>query len=329
MRAQALEDIMYEYELIRQKQIKKRQKRLESAYSKLPELKEIDQELTKAGAAAATAIINDPNNGLFTAKKLKQHINSLLKLRSKLLKQGGFSEKYTDIEYQCYQCKDTGYIGGKKCNCLEQRLIFEAQKNSNLSKLFETQDFNTFNFSYYSKEIDDKEGVSPYERIKDIFNTCKSYANNFNNEIKNLFFYGDVGLGKTFLSSAIAKVVLLKGNTVLYQSATKLFSLYSDFMFSRIDQNEAKSRIQQFFDADLLIIDDLGTEAINTYSISFLFELLNDRILNEKKTIISTNLTISELPKIYTSRLHSRILEHYILLKFIGKDIRRIKMLEK
>ena len=319
--------VMAQLERLRQEALFRRSHRLQEVYTVCPKLKQIDSELEQTGAAASRMILSRPSDANKVLAQLQEQISTLAQLRSQTLVEAGFPADYTDLKFTCPKCDDTGYIKNKQCECLKKRLIEESCRASSLYNLFETQNFSSFDFSLYDSEIDEKEGTSPLERIKDIYKICEEFATQFDSVSDSLLFYGGAGLGKTFLSSAIAKELISQGRTVVYQSAVKLFSLYTDYTFGRVSPEQAKPQLDRLFDCDLLIIDDLGTEPVSTYSTSFLFEVLNSRILENKKMIISTNLNINELASIYSERLHSRLLEHFLPLKFIGNDIRLKKMI--
>ena len=213
----------------------------------------------------------------------------------------------------------------KKCVCLKQKLINEAYSRSNLGKILQKQNFDTFTFEYYSKEKVEGHELSPYANMVKIYDKCKSFCDNFDNMEKGLLFYGSPGLGKTFLSSCIAKDLMDKGKTVIYTRATKLFSLYEEYRFGKSDNKEA---IDDIYNADLLIIDDLGSEMQSKNNFSFLFDVICERMAEGKKIIINTNLNIAELEKVYSTRFTSRIYEFFLPLRFYGRDIRIQKMVK-
>ena len=138
-----------------------------------------------------------------------------------------------------------------------------------------------------------------------------------------MVFYGPTGLGKTFLSGAVAKELMDRGKTVVYLRAARLFSVYEDYKFGR---NTDKNVIDNIYNTDLLIIDDLGTEVQDKKNLSFLFDVVNERTANGKKIIISTNLEISEITKLYSMRFTSRLYEYFMMYRFYGEDIRIQKL---
>lgn len=305
---------------------KERNERLDEVYEKCDEIRSIDEEITRVGSGAALEILSNPSRSEEIAQDLKESMKMLGELRARKLKEIGYDEDYTEIRYSCNLCKDEGYIDGKQCECLKKRIVREAYKNSNLHNLFETQSFEQFDLSLFNDTVDKQTGISQKEAMSEALEVCKAFVKDYETTQDSLFFYGGVGLGKTFLSTCIAKEIINKGYNVLYQSSGKLFSLYSDYMFSRINPAEGKALIDRLYTCDLLIIDDLGSEAVNAQTVSFLFELVNDRILSGKKMVISTNYSISEIAQVYSERLHSRILEHFVPVKFFGDDVRLKKM---
>jgi len=317
------------YEQDRQTSLYLRNQRITQLYATCSELKDIDRDITVVAVEISQKILASPDDGAALALQLTSKVEKLNGRRAALLSSIGLPADYTDITYTCNTCKDTGYTLGKRCECMERRLTRVAYSASDLAALLSTQSFDTFKLSMYSDIPEGREGESPRERMRDILQTCRAFAEQFALSQDNLLFYGGVGLGKTFLSSCIAREVMAAGYSVVYQSAATLFSMYSDYKFGRIPPDEAKPKLSALMDCDLLIIDDLGTEAISSPTVSYLFELLNGRMLTRKKMIISTNLTINELAKMYSERFHSRMFEHFTLLKFIGEDIRLKNMREQ
>lgn len=318
--------VLEEYEALRITRKSEQRARLFEVYDKCDKIKQIDEKITRVGSSAALEILNNPERAREIADDLSETMKMLSELRERELTAAGFDADYTEMHYSCNICKDEGYINGKQCECFKKRLIKEVYKQSNLFKLFETQNFDTFDINLFSDEVDKQASISQKEAMSEALEVCKAFADGFENADDSLFFYGGVGLGKTFLSTCIAKKLIDTGYSVVYQSSAKLFSYYSDYMFGRINAAEGRYELDRLRECDLLIIDDLGSEAVNSQSVSFLFELVNDRILSGKKMVISTNYSISEIAKVYSERLHSRILEHFIPVRFFGGDVRLKKM---
>ncbi len=287
---------------------------LNAAYATNPRLVDIDQELSAIGAQIAiTALSGDEQK----VAVLKKNSVALTKEKNAILKK----ELVTDIEYDCMICKDSGYIGGKVCECVKKiaaKIIVEELKNQ---MPLEDCTFENFDLNYYSKD-----GENARKRMTAILKLCKEYVNNFNsNTSENLLFMGAPGLGKTHLTLAIVSGVADKGFIPFYGPAENLFTLVSNERFS----GENKGSYQAMLDCDLLVIDDLGTEFINEFSRSILYNLINSRLLSKKPTIINTNLTMKEIADRYGERIASRLIGGYNANKFIGKDIRQQKFLEE
>lgn len=315
-----------DYEAQRMVEARERKQRLFEVYDACPEVKQIDEEIDRVGSGAALEILKDPQKAPAIADDLKESMQMLSAMRERALEKAGYEKDYTDMRYRCKLCKDEGYIDGKPCECFKAFVKKEAYHASKLFNLFETQGFDKFDLSLFSDTVDQKAGISQKEAMEEALAVCRAFVRSFEQPGPGLFFYGGVGLGKTFLSTCIAKELIDRGYTVIYQSAAKLFSYYSDYLFGRTDAARARAEFDRLAECDLLIIDDLGSEATNAQTVSFLFELVNDRLLSGKKMVISTNYSINEIAKVYSERLHSRILEHFTPVRFFGSDVRLKKM---
>lgn len=318
--------VLNEFEALRLTEASARKARLFEVYEKSDEVKQIDEEIDRVGSGAALEILRDPQNAPAIADDLKESMQMLSAMRERALEKAGFSKDYTNMRYRCDLCKDEGYVDGKQCECFRAFVRKEAYQSSKLFNLFETQGFDRFDAGLFSDEVDAKAGVSQKEAMEEALAVCKSFVKEFDHADYSLFFYGGVGLGKTFLSTCVAKELIDRGYSVIYQSSAKLFSYYSDYLFGRVNVAQARVELDKLAECDLLIIDDLGSEAANAQTVSFLFELVNDRLLTGKKMVISTNYSINEIAKVYSERLHSRILEHFTPVRFFGGDIRLKKM---
>lgn len=322
------EEVMNEYEAIRAKHKHELEEKTAELYEKVPEIAQVDYQLKHISLNMSLQILNNPDHADQTLDSLKKQIFDLTDRKYFLLEHNGYAKDYLEPIYRCKLCKDTGYIGHERCSCLQQRLIEKSYQLSNLEELTRTQNFGTFRAEYYSQSMDTFSGISPAERMHSIYNVCWAFVKNFEKSQHNLLFYGPPGIGKTFMSSCIAKEVLDTGHTVIYESSYDLFTLYEDYKFQRIDTMDAKAQIERLYTADLLIIDDLGTEIVTRSSVAFLFNLLDTRLRHNRRMVISTNQSVSELSKIYSKRFSSRIFEYFTQLEFIGTDIRLQKMRE-
>lgn len=207
------------------------------------------------------------------------------------------------------------------CTCLKQKLINIEYNKSNIHNL-NKYNFNNFNLNLFSDEINKEKynsDISPRENIKKIKKLAEEFIDNFDNpDSKNLLFTGNTGLGKSFLSSCIANELILKGKTVLYQTSSEMLESILDYRFGKGNKNIEDN----IYSVDLLIIDDLGTETINSIKSTELYNIINNRLLNNKKTIISTNLNIKNLYANYDERIVSRFIGYYNICRFFGEDIR-------
>jgi len=322
MKDQAIKQALRELEQDRRKAQAVAEQKYEAMIDAIPRIKEIDDALNQSQIAIARLILKQPG---IPTDELKTQTQALLAEKQALMLEGGFDDAYFAQAYNCTACEDTGFIGNNKCACLNQRLIEKYYEMSNLSRTLQKENFDAFDISYYSEEIDETTGISPRENINHIWSTSLNFVRDFDSQFGNLLLHGKTGLGKTFISNCIAKDLLDRGKTVLYVSASQLFKMVEEIRFHRDDDMEPDAMLGMVTGADLLIIDDLGTEFSTVLTTSELFNFINTRLLNRKSTIISTNLDIPDFRDSYSDRIISRIFGEYTLLKFIGKDIRPIK----
>ena len=285
--------------------------RNEELRSTYPEIREIDKELTGTGLLLFKTACE---GGDVDAVRVRNQ--ELVARRRALLRSYGFSEDYTDVKYTCPICSDTGFVDTKMCRCLKELLILKNIQSSGMGKLIERQSFENFDLEWYR---DDAEN---YKRMKNNLAIAKQYAEDFPKKGGNLLLIGSTGTGKTHVSTAIAKTVISQGFEVLYDSAQNIVSEFENDRFrSGYGQQEPSSK--KYMDCDLLIIDDLGTEFVNSFTVSCLYNLLNTRQNRGLSTIISTNLSAEELAGKYEGRIYSRIVGcDYRVLFFKGKDHR-------
>lgn len=299
------------------------QERLDEVYAKVPQLKSINDTIASLSVEAARKKLEDDN---LSYNLLKKKIADLRSEKKSLLLAGGYDEDYFEPVYTCVDCKDTGYINGEKCHCFKQEVINVVYSQSNIKNILSRENFNSFSYEYYSdEEINPTTGLSSLDTAKRAVEECLHFIKDFDNKPKNLFFYGNTGVGKTFLSNCVAKELLENGYSVIYFTAFQLFDILSKGVFDR--DADAIAAHQNIFDCDLLIIDDLGTEFANSFTTSQLFLCVNERLLRQKSTIISTNLNLNQMIDMYSERTWSRISSNYTLIKLFGDDIRIQKKL--
>lgn len=286
-------------------------------HEKLPQVAEIDRALSATGLRIMREALNGREGLDARIRKLEEGNNLLLEARREILRANGYPEDYSSVKYECEECQDVGFVNGKMCKCMRRALTLAGYESSGVLKLIGKQNFDTFDLTYY-------EGAerANMERILD---RAKRYAAGFDGKhMRNLLFIGTTGLGKTHLSSAIAKEVVEGGFDVVYESAQRIFSDFEAEKFGRAAAGE--NRTERYLSCDLLIIDDLGTEITNQFTLSCLYNILNTRINHAKSTILNTNLTQNELRTRYTDRIASRLFGECKPLLFQGKDIRLQKL---
>ncbi len=324
MRESTLRDILVSYERKRDKAESELEYRIKDVYSQIPEIKSIDDEVSKIGLELAKLVLLNPQDKDSIIAQSKDKMHELKLKKEELLNRYNVPNGYLDLQHSCNVCKDKGFLqNGHKCNCLKQEIINEAYKMSNLSRMLENQNFNNINTNIFSDEIFEDSNISPRQNFLQIVSTCESFVFNFDRDNdENLLFYGDTGLGKTFMCNCIAKSLLDRGYLVIYQTAFKMFEIIEDYKFKNSENHISKDNYDNLFNCDLLIIDDLGTELTNSFTNSELFNILNTRLLTGKKTIISTNLSPMQLGSNYAQRIFSRIFDRFKMVKFIGNDLR-------
>ncbi len=296
---------------------RERQLLINALYVSVPELTKIEAELKSLGAQLAILTLSGNKEKL---KEVKERSKLLSKQKKEIYKKA----KIPNEKSQCDVCRDTGYVSGKICECIKKeasRIMAEE-----LSKEMPLNDcrFDNFDLKFYPDKTDG-DGTNPRRRMTSILKLCREYVINFENQKENLLFFGNAGLGKTHLSLAIVSGVIEKGFTPVYGSAENLFAAVEKEKF----EGEGKGSREMMLGCDLLVIDDLGTELVTTFTKSVLYDLINSRILSGKPTIINTNLTMKEIENIYSPRISSRLIGHYNANKFLGPDIRQQKLLSK
>ena len=288
----------------------------------IPEVAKIDKELSLTGLEIFSASLSGGDIASKIAE-IREKNKALQEKRAELLEANGYPADYSDVKYDCVKCGDTGFIENKTCSCMKEALTLAGIESSGFASLIKEQSFDNFSLDYY------KRNANHYEMMSRNLAFLREYANNFDPKTSpSILMMGGTGLGKTHLSSAVARGVIEKGNDVFYTGAIDLFSQFEIQRFKTYN-NEPNELIERYFECDLLIIDDLGTEMINQFSISTLYNLLNDRLSRKKPTIVSTNLSQEDIQKKYTDRITSRMLGEYKVVFFAGTDIRAQKLMKK
>lgn len=306
--------IMREYEYRQTKNRRLLRERTEFIYKNVDGYRELAESIAAISVSQGRKLLEGDDYAL---EDLRASLRSLSSMKEQLLTGAGFPADYLAPVYDCPDCRDTGYIDGAKCHCFKQAVIDMLYEQSGIRDMLEKENFSTLSYDYYQGE--------DLERFLKTVNACRNFINSFDSDYQNLFFYGTVGTGKSFLSGCIAKELIESGHSVIYFSAAGLFETISRNMFDYKNKDDVLSFNGDLRDCDLLIIDDLGTEYHKAAAPSVLFSLLNQRHLNKKSTVISTNLSLEDLLNRYSDRVFSRITNQYSICKFTGPDIRTFK----
>lgn len=307
--------------IFRQYEEKQRMSRLETerrradVYDRIPKYRELEDQAASLSVSQGKKLLLGDENAL---KMLQSSLADLKEQKKRLLLDAGFPEDYLEPVFSCPDCRDTGYINQKKCHCFRQAEISLLYEQSGIQDLLRQNNFGRLSYEYYTGEA--------LTLFQNAVKASQSFIKNFNSDYHNLFFYGTVGTGKSFLSCCVAKELMDQGYSVIYFGATGLFDLLSVAAFHTANRDERQSAYSDLYGCDLLIIDDLGTELTNQFTSSQLFSLLNERHLGKKSTLISTNFTLAQLRDRYSDRIFSRITSNFMVCRLAGEDIRMYKL---
>ncbi len=316
-----------ELEQIRAENRAEQQRRRTAVYTQLPEVREIDARLRGHMARLVRLTIARGSDLQQQIAGIREENLDLQMRRAELLTAAGFGADYLDEIVSCPLCRDTGLYEGGVCRCLDR--LYNRELTKELGTLMRRGDesFEKFDLSLYPAVPDPATGLVPRDVMKRVSEACRRYAENFSSASPNLLFQGGTGLGKTFLSACVARVVAGRGFPVCYDTAGAALENYERAKFSRdtAEGEAAALRIRRMESCELMILDDLGTEMNTPMAQSALYTLLNGRLVNGKKTVISTNLDNGELARRYTPQIVSRILGEFQCLPFVGSDIRLMR----
>lgn len=295
-------------------------KRMKEVYDAIPQMNELENRIRTLSVQHAASRLKGQTDSI----DLDAEIDKITKQKEALLLQHGYPADYLKPVYECADCKDTGYIDGRKCHCFEKLIVQYLYSQSNLKDVLEHENFSHFNLDFYPDDYtEEATGETPRDNMRHILETVKSYLSGFSDTPGNLLLYGNTGVGKTFLTNCIAKELLDKSHTVVYLTSLKLFDILESCKFDRdLSQTQKNASLSYLLSSDLLIIDDLGTELNNSFTSSQLYHCIDTRLTNRRSTIISTNLSFDDLRERYSERIFSRITSNYTLLKITGDDIR-------
>ena len=316
--------IMRQYDLRRSQHYHLQHLRYQEICDKFPAYKQLEEELAIFYAnKARSAALGRPN--AMTPEEEQDYLQTIDEKKQLLLTQGGYPTDYLQLTYTCPDCHDTGFIdnGNEKCHCFKQAMVDLLYRQSNIHEVLKVENFDTFDIRYYSEVKNRRLGISPRENMQSVLAACHDFIDHFDDQHRNLLFYGDTGVGKTFLTNCIARELLNASHTVIYLTAFNLVDILQNNTFGKDDMDDTDENMFHYIlDCDLLIIDDLGTELNNAFITSQLFLCINERLLARKSTIISTNLSLDELQNEYSERIFSRLVSNYEIMLILGDDIR-------
>lgn len=320
-----LKQLLTEYDSKRTRELASLENRKNRLTETSSEYKRLEQDLRNLSISSLKNMLNQSQEEKEqNIKELEEKTNQILLEKEKLLEKLNLPKDFLSPHFDCDMCKDTGYVNNQLCSCIKQKLYDIEYNKSNIGNIL-FENFENFDFNLYSDKFDSSYNsqFSPRENIKKIVDIAQNFIKNFDSpDEKNLMFLGPTGLGKTFLSNCIAKEILDMGKTVLYQTAPVMLD---SIIKSKLDKNTS-SFMDHILSVDLLIIDDLGTETMNSMKFTELFTIINTRLLNQAskitKTIISTNLNLKDIFNVYNERIGSRIVGSYNICRFFGDDIR-------
>lgn len=315
-----LEDALQKKNMIRYRKQEEAAARMAEILAAFPEFAESEKAL-RTFPSRMLAIYKSKQDIQPKLDRLKAEIDAINSKKRELLIENGYGEDYCDPKFECERCRDTGYDGDKLCGCVKRMMAEANYAEGGIGKALMDKTFENFSLRFYSRTPSRQGEESEYDAMARILKKCKSFAEKFP-ACKNMLMMGGTGLGKTHLSAAMAKEVISRGYTAHYDTAPSVFACFDAVRFGRREQDATNV----YFDCDLLIIDDLGAENTSAQNVSVLFELINNRMLNDRITVISTNLSFSEIKRIYNDRIASRLMGEYTLLQFVGKDVRGQKL---
>ena len=288
--------------------------------AKFPEISRLENNILNTSLELSKAICTHSGNINEIIDRIKNENLSNQRKIEMMLINFGYPSDYLKPKYTCERCKDTGFVSGIRCDCFNRLInkyqILEVSKNCHIK----LSDFSDFRLEYYPNTVDSN-GINPQDKMRVLKNYCVQYTDNFSNDSPSLFMLGKTGLGKTFLSSCIAKKLMLNGKNVAFDSVQNFLTKIQNEQFGR----EQGNTVEVLTDADLVILDDLGSEFSSSVFQSALYNIINNRINLEKPMIISTNMSLSELNEKYDDRIISRLLS-FEPLRFFGVDIRQVML---
>ena len=301
-------------------------RRRELLHQNVPGVREIDNLLSRVGLDIMQAIVKGGSTTGVEVDEIRRRNLKLQARRAELLRQHGYPEDYSDVKYECPLCSDSGYVDGKMCSCMKKELVMAGCESSGMGHLMRTQSFDNFSLDYYARN------KAEYGEMERNLSVALRFSEGFSGRGSgNLLLMGGTGLGKTHLCSAMARVIIERGYDVYYTGAQGMISDFERERFGNSSGGLASGGedTSRYFECDLLIIDDLGTEVTNQFTVACLFNIINTRLSQGMPTIINTNLSAGDMKARYSDRIVSRLLGEYRTLRFVGHDVRAQKLAKK
>lgn len=317
-------DIMFQYDQTRMRNQRLLDRRYEEVFQEIPTLENVQGQIRELSLTFARKGLFQTESSQEDETDYSARKSALLAKKAALLTEHGYPENYLQTIYTCPDCRDTGYQDNTPCHCLKNAEIKALYESSNLMDVLEAENFDTFDDTYYDDTaVDDNLTLTARQNINKVKNVCLDFIKHFDDAYDNLIFYGSTGVGKTFLTHCIAKKLLDTSHTVLYLTSLQLFDILEKNKFHHEDDSSSNEQIAYMLHSDLLIIDDLGAELVNSFTSSQLYYFIEERHINKRPTIISTNLSFQELRERYSERIFSRFIGFYHFFLIIGDDIRQ------
>lgn len=310
------EAIMRGYERRRDTNRSRLAERQKEIYSGISGYEELADSVGTLSVDAARMLLSGDDDAL---SRLRDSLDQISRRQKKLLRDAGYPDDYLEPAYNCPDCRDTGYMTGadgrkEKCHCFRQQEVALLYDQSNIREIISRENFSTLSYDYYQGD--------DLLHFRSAVSASRNFIEKFKEDYHNLFFYGTVGTGKSFLSGCIANELINRGYSVIYFSSLNLFECLAYYSFDSKEKTRLHSFYEDLYGCDLLVVDDLGTETTNAFINSQLFACLNERQLRRNATIISTNLNLGELQARYSDRIFSRLTSNFKFYKLTGTDIR-------
>lgn len=290
---------------------------------KLPRLAELDRAIRRSVTEAIAVALQTGNDPAGAVESIRRANLSMQQERLELLRANGIDPERLEPSNGCDLCGGSGWKQGKLCSCVTDLCREENRKELTEQLDLDRLNFERFSLEWYADSFQPALGGSERELMGIVRDTCAGYARSFpRGDMANLFLYGGTGLGKTFLSGCIAEQVVKKGYWVVYVTAGALFSAYERVKFGRDPEGTLEDDLDRYEKCDLLILDDLGSEMTTPLVHAALYELLNQRLVPSRHTVISSNLSMDDVRARYTAQVASRLEGEFKEVPFFGEDIR-------